>query len=125
MGVAAAAAVGIVLSGAASPSFFAQMNLPGLWEIDRNGFEPRRLCLASSQELAQLEHVNARCSRTVIHDSRSEAVVHYTCRGGDFGQSRMTMLTPRSIRIETQGISGGSPFHYTFQARRVGSCPAH
>lgn len=120
----AAAAAALALAGAASPSFFAQTQ-PGLWEIERNGSKPKRLCLADSGALAQFEHRNAICTRTVIRDSQSEAMVDYSCRGGGFGQTRMTLLTPRSIRVETQGISGNSPFHYTFQARRIGSCPAH
>ena len=32
------------------------------------------------------------------------------------------MLTPRSLRIETQGISDSLPFNYVLQARRVGDC---
>jgi hypothetical protein len=52
--------------------------------------EPKRVCLANPDILAQFEHRNATCTRTVIRDSQSEAVVHYTCRGGDFGQTRMT-----------------------------------
>jgi hypothetical protein len=32
------------------------------------------------------------------------------------------LITPRSIRIETQGISGDLPFNYVLQARRVGDC---
>jgi len=33
------------------------------------------------------------------------------------------LITPRSIRIETQGISDNLPFNYVIQARRVGDCP--
>jgi hypothetical protein len=36
----------------------------------------------------------------------------------------MTVITPRSIRIETQGISGDLPFNYVLQARRIGECTA-
>jgi hypothetical protein len=32
------------------------------------------------------------------------------------------VLTPRSLRIATQGISGGLPFNYVLQARRVDDC---
>jgi hypothetical protein len=124
IGGSAAAAMGAVLVAAAPLSIFHQTK-PGYWEIDRSGAEPRRLCITNLNTLAQFEHRDANCPRTVIRDSRSEATVHYTCRGGDFGESRMTALTPRSIRVQTQGLSAGSPFNYTFQARRVGNCPAH
>jgi hypothetical protein len=36
----------------------------------------------------------------------------------------VTLITPRSLRIDTQGISGGYPFHYQIHARRVGNCAA-
>ena len=37
-------------------------------------------------------------------------------------QSKIDVLTPRSIRIETQGIADDLPFNYVIQARRVGEC---
>ncbi|HUG45215.1 MAG TPA: DUF3617 family protein [Sphingomicrobium sp.] len=123
-GAAAGVAVAALLGGAAPLSIFSQAK-PGLWEIARSGSEPARLCLANLETLPQIEHRKAGCPRTVIRDSQSEALVHYTCRGGDFGQTRMTLLTPRSFRVQTQGISAGEPFNYTFQARRVGTCPTH
>jgi hypothetical protein len=124
VGGSAAAAMGAVLVAAAPLSIFSQTE-PGKWEIDRGAAEPKRLCITNLKILAQFEHRNVNCTRTVIRDSRSEAVVHYTCRGGDFGESRMTALTPRSIRVQTQGLSAGAPFNYAFQARRVGNCSTH
>jgi len=54
---------------------------------------------------------------------RPEGVlVHYTCARGGFGRSKIDVLTPRSIRIETQGIADDLPFNYVIQARRVGEC---
>jgi len=97
----------------------------GLWEIQKSGAAPVRLCLPNPMVLAQFENRESRCTREVIRDTRSMATVHYSCAGGDFGQSDVTVLTPRSLRVETQGISRNSPFKYVFQARRVGDCPAH
>jgi len=51
-------------------------------------------------------------------------VIHYSCPGNEFGRSTMTVITPRSLRIETQGISDNLPFAYVLQARRVGECTA-
>lgn len=118
---AIAAAIGVC---AAAPSLFAQTE-PGQWEVARSGAQPVRLCVADTAALAQFEHRSAKCTRTVVRDSRSEAVIHYTCTGGDFGQTSVTLLTPRSMRLQTQGISRGAPFQYVIQARRVGNCPAH
>ena len=95
-----------------------------MWEISRGGAERVRVCLADPKILAQYENRAGNCSRTVIRDSGSSATIHYTC-GSDFGQSSITALTPRSLRVQTQGISANAPFKYSFDARRVGDCPAH
>ena len=57
-------------------------------------------------------------------DGPISTVIQYSCPGGGFGRSTLTMITPRSLRIETQGISDNLPFNYVLQARRVGDCPA-
>ena len=57
--------------------------------------------------LAQYEHRHKSCSRSVITDNGSSTVIEYSCPGGGFGRSKLTMITPRSLRIETQGISEG------------------
>ena len=54
--------------------------------------------------------------------ARSSATIEYHCAGADFGRSEIDVITPRSLRIETQGISDGLPFNYVLQARRVGEC---
>lgn len=108
----------------ASPSVF-ENTQSGLWQVDKPGAQPVRLCLANTSALATFEHRKANCSRTVIRDSGSMATIRYTCPGGAFGQSSVTLLTPRSLRIETQGISENAPFNYVLQAHRVGDCPAH
>lgn len=98
----------------------------GLWEISHSatGSNPTRQCVADPIVLAQYEHRAASCTRVVISDKPSETVVHYTCPGGGFGQTKMKVLTPRSMRVETQGISKNAPFFYVLQARRVGDCQA-
>ena len=113
--LAAAAAIPHALAPAAG----------GLWEVSRraDGHAASQICIATPEVLAQFEHRQGRCTRVVISDKGSEAVIHYTCADGGFGQSQVTLLTPRSLRIDTQGISGGYPFHYQLYARRVGECP--
>ena len=129
--IAAAAAVGI----AALTPVAAQRPAParpqalsvtqgGLWEVSgiRGLRAPRRVCVADTAQLAQFEHLRASCTRVVIRDARTVTEIHYTCPGGGFGRSQMTVITPRSLRIETQGISGNAPFNYLLHARRVGAC---
>lgn len=118
-------AIALLGLAAAAPASLLAPAEPGSWEVSRPGSPPVRLCLAAMDSLAQFEHRNSKCSRTVIRNAGSSATVHYTCSGGEFGESVMSLITPRSVRVETQGISGGAPFKYTFQARRVGDCRAH
>jgi len=98
----------------------------GLWEVSTSatGHAPTRVCVASPDVLAQFEHRNARCSRDVVRDSGTNAEISYTCTDGGFGRSAVTLVTPRSMTIDTQGISGGLPFHYKLYARRMGDCAA-
>jgi hypothetical protein len=121
-----AAGVGLLVAliGAALPSVMSGVE-GGLWEIDRGPGQTVRVCAPNPAMLAQYEHRNRTCNRTVIRDSGDSATFSYTCPGAGFGQSTISVLTPRSLRVETQGISGNAPFNYVFQARRVGNCPVH
>jgi len=96
----------------------------GLWELSRsaNGHDPTRVCVPSPDLLAQFEHRGGKCTRTVVRDSGTNAEISYNCADGGFGRSAVTLLTPRSLTIDTQGISGGLPFHYKLYARRMGDC---
>jgi len=117
-GIAAAFA----LTAAQRPAALAQTT-GGLWEVSGPpGSAPVRQCIADTAVLAQFEHRGQTCTRLIISDGPTTAVIHYTCAGGGFGRSKMTLITPRSLRIETQGISDNLPFNYVVQARRVGDC---
>ena len=95
----------------------------GLWEISgRPGAGRARICVANPMILAQIEHRSGNCSRQVLRDAPASAEITYTCPGGGFGTTTIEQITPRSLRIETQGISGDAPFHYVIQARRLGNC---
>ena len=118
MGLAA-----LMLGAAALPPVIAASG--GLWEVSRSasGANAERRCVPSASVLAQWEHRNAQCSRTVLSSTATQAVINYTCPGGGFGRSHIRVITPRTLRIETQGISQGLPFSYVLHARRVGECP--
>jgi hypothetical protein len=120
--VAGSAAL-LSLGAAQRPAALAQSS-GGLWEISGvpGAKVPPRLCVADPAVLAQFEHRGQQCTRLVISDTPPSTVIHYTCASGGFGRTRMTMITPRSIRIETQGISDNLPFNYVIQARRIGEC---
>ncbi|HKX92614.1 MAG TPA: hypothetical protein VJM15_09360 [Sphingomicrobium sp.] len=120
---AAGCAAIVVLGAAQRPAALAQTR-GGVWEISGlpGARTPPRLCIADTAVLAQFEHRDRACTRVVISDALSSTVIHYTCPGGGFGRTKLTLLTPRSLRIETQGISNDLPFNYVLQARRVGEC---
>lgn len=97
---------------------------PGIWDVSLSatGAHPQRVCVADPAFLAQWESRSASCTREKIAEHANLVTFQYRCAGGDFGRSDVTLLTPRSLRIATQGISGGLPFGYQLYARHVGSC---
>ena len=125
LAVAGATGAIVALGAAQRPAALAS-TAGGIWEVSGapGPKAPAKLCVADPAYLAQFEHRGRQCTRVVVSDSSPSTVIRYTCVAGGFGQSKMTLITPRSIRIETQGISDGLPFNYVVQARRVGDCPA-
>jgi hypothetical protein len=116
----------VLLAAARGPDAMT-LPAPGLWELTGppDARIAARQCLANTEALARLEHRSQNCRETVITQTASSTLIHYTCASGGYGQTKITLLTPRSLRIETQGISQNYPFNYKIQARRVGDCPAH
>jgi hypothetical protein len=127
LGGAIAGATSIwALAAAGQPSALAQTR-GGLWEVygAPGAAKPILQCIPDTRVLAQFEHRGQACPRTVIANAGTNATIEYNCGSSGFGSSRITVLTPRSLRIETQGISKGLPFNYVIQARRVGDCRFH
>jgi hypothetical protein len=119
----AAGAAAIALAAAGQPSALAQLQ-PGLWEISGSaGAAATRQCVADVAALARFEHRAKACSAKTLKDAGNAAQIDYSCGPAGFGHSDVTVLTPRSLRISTQGISDGLPFNYVLQAHRLGDCP--
>ena len=120
----ASIAAGAVIGSGALAGALAQV-APGVWEVSGapGARSPVRACFASLDQLEQFEHRGRTCAHKVLSDAGTSLIVQYSCSGSDFGRSQVTALTPRSLRIETQGISDGLPFYYVLQARRVADCP--
>ena len=121
--LAGAIALPAAALSAAPPSALTQI-AGGIWEVSgAPGLQqPIRQCFADVLTLAQFEHRGRTCSRTVLSDSGASSVVNYSCGPADFGRSEIDVITPRSLRISTQGISDQLPFNYVLQAHRVGDC---
>jgi hypothetical protein len=122
--VVAGVAAALVLTAAQRPAALAQ-TVPGLWEISGlpGAKLPARECVADTAVLARYEHRSRSCTMKVISDSAISSVVEYSCGAAGFGHTKVDVITPRSLRIETQGVSDNLPFSYKLQARRVGDCP--
>ena len=122
---AVCAALAIASAGAAAQ----RLNVlgespPGLWELTgAPGARGKvRECVANLATLAQYEHRGRTCKATTLSDSGKAAVIHYTCAGSDFGRTAIKVITPRNLKLDSQGISDGLPFAFTIEARRVGEC---
>ena len=114
----------LALIGAQPLSPLAQAQ-PGLWELSGvpGAKAPVRQCVADVTSLAQFEHRGKSCKPRVVSSKGTSTVIEYSCGPNGFGRSEVDVITPRSLRIETQGISDQLPFRYVLQARRVGDCP--
>jgi hypothetical protein len=121
--IAAAVAAVPMLIAAGRPPALAQTQ-PGLWEISGAPWArlPIRQCVNDMAILARFEHRARTCTATVVKDDGTTTAIDYSCGAAGFGHSRVDVLTPRSVRISTQGISDGLPFNYVLQARRVDDC---
>jgi hypothetical protein len=119
-------ATAVVTTGAAPadrPPALARVQ-PGQWQIKELGSTGagRSLCLADPAKVLQIAHGDAACSRTVIDSSATKLTVRYTCAGKGNGQSILTVSTSGAFRLQTQGMAGGAPFDYDYDAKRTGDC---
>lgn len=83
---------------------------------------PRSVCIADPAILLQMQHPGVACARFVMADGPDGTTVSYRCASGGHGRTVVTITTPRSFDIDTQGIAGGAPFDLNYQGRRVGAC---
>jgi len=113
----------LALAGMQRPAALAQASA-GLWEISGlPGGKPLRQCITELSALSQFEHRGRTCGQHILRDGKTSVSIEYSCGPADFGRSDVDVLTPRSLRIQTQGIAQGMPFNYLLQARRIGDCP--
>jgi hypothetical protein len=114
----------LALMAAQQPAALAQTQA-GLWEISGvpGATAPIRQCVGNVASLAEFEHRGKPCKLSITTDGPTSAVFEYSCGPAGFGHSQVDVITPRSLRINTQGISNQLPFSYVLQARRVGDCP--
>lgn len=118
-------ALGMTLPAAAQSDGLAMLGglAKGEWTIKhRDGSEDRKICVKTGQELIQLRHSEAGCSRFVVEDGANKVTVQYTCPGNGYGRTNIRKETGALVQIESQGIASGLPFQFVAEARRTGSC---
>jgi len=127
-GVAALAMAATTASAAPDPGASVALSRieRGQYDISEVGSTatPRSVCIADASVLLQMQHPGAVCTRFVMADGPDGITVSYRCPSGGHGRTVVTVTTPRSFDIDTQGIAGGAPFDLNYQGRRVGACPA-
>lgn len=119
--------VGLLATAAEAPPITALSQLqPGKWSLTSRdpAFAPRAICIGDARVLIQIRHPNPGCTKFVVTNEPTRAVVSYKCPGGGSGMTTVRVETPRLAQIETQGLAGGAPFDFAIEARRIGGCPS-
>lgn len=124
-GLAAGAALWVAAPSAAQGNGLAMLSslAKGEWTIKQRGGVPdRKICIRTGAELIQLKHSESGCNQFVVEDGAVRVTVQYTCPGNGYGRTSIRRETGSLVQIESQGIHEGTPFQFTAEARRTGSC---
>ncbi|MEM9086801.1 MAG: hypothetical protein AAGB23_12825 [Pseudomonadota bacterium] len=95
----------------------------GEWTIKyRDGSADRKVCVATGEELIQLQHMRSSCDRFVVEEASAKVTVQYTCPGEGYGRTDIRRETSSLVQLQSQGISSGVPFQFSAEARLTGTC---
>lgn len=120
-GLAACLALPVVAQ--TKPLDMLQQLTKGEWTVKyRDGSPDLKVCVKTGEELIQLRHGKAACSRFVVEDGPTKITVQYTCPKNGYGRTEVRQETRALVQIESQGIASGLPFEFAAEARRTGSC---
>lgn len=109
----------------AAPSTALTRVSPGVWQLQEvDGPGRRRICATDTSRLLRLRESGTGCSRYVQDSDSRSMTASYTCRGGSWGRSVLTVHDAASIKLETQGIADGAPFAVNYDGKLIGSCTA-
>ena len=95
----------------------------GEWQLRASDGSKRSICVTDPRVLLQLRERSAGCTNFVVENGANAGRITFSCPTGKT-DTRITVETPRLVRIETQGISRGLPFTEEYEGRRTGACKA-
>lgn len=95
----------------------------GEWQLRAPDGNTRSICVTDPRVLLQLRGRSAGCTNFVVENGANAGRITFSCPTGKT-DTRITVETPRLIRLETQGISRGLPFTEEYEGRRTGACKA-
>ena len=95
----------------------------GEWQLRASDGSTRSICVTDPRVLLQLRERAAGCTNFVVENEANAGRITFSCPTGKT-DTRITVETPRLIRLETQGIIRGLPFTEEYEGRRIGTCKA-
>lgn len=81
-----------------------------------------QLCLGNPARLAQIQHGDAMCERSIITSTPTQVTIRYDCEGQGWGMTTIRRETAGLIQIDSQGIRNGAPFNFSVEGRRTAGC---
>lgn len=125
-----ATAIGSVLAGALAVPALAQGTSgvfdrlsKGEWTVRfRDGSAPRKICVRSGFELAQLKLNSQNCTSVVVQETSDAVTVHHSCKARGFSRTKVRRETGALVQIESQGFIDDLPYQFAAEARRTGDC---
>lgn len=96
----------------------------GEWTLQERGSSDvgQKICLGNAELLLQVQHGNAACTRYVIENDPKKLRVRYKCGNAGYGVTEIKRESSSLVQIHSQGFVNNSPFSYSAEGRRTGSC---
>jgi hypothetical protein len=99
----------------------------GLWQLRAVGGGPSpaaasEICIGDPKLLVQIQHGPASCSHFVVKSAPNLVTISYSCKGAGQGLTTIRKESGRLIQIQSQGIRNNSPFSFSAEGRRSGTC---
>ncbi|HEV7234212.1 MAG TPA: hypothetical protein VGN36_08190 [Sphingorhabdus sp.] len=99
----------------------------GMWQLRAVGGGPStapvgQLCLGDPSRLTQIQHGTAECDHYVVRSNPNAVTVSYSCKGQGQGLTTIRKESGKLIQIQSQGIRNNSPFSFSVEGRKTGTC---